>query len=54
MPNSYIKVNQKFDLFIINSKLIKRLALSIKPTNTISNHRLDMSVAKSSFIELKN
>ena len=53
-PDSYIKADQGSDLVIINPKLLKRLELKVRPTNTFANHRLDMSVGNGDSTELKS
>lgn len=52
--DSHIKVNQEFDLVIINSKLVIRLGFGVRSINTLANHCLSMSVVNSDFIELKS
>lgn len=52
--NFYIKTDQKFDLIIINLKLIKRLGLKIRPINIFINYYLGMFVANRDSIELKS
>lgn len=54
LSNSYIKVDQESNLVIINPKLVKRLGLRIRPTSTLANHGLGMSVANDYSTELKS
>ena len=54
LPDSYIKVDQGSDLVIINPKLVKRLGLKVRPTSTLANHRLGMSVANGDSTELRS
>lgn len=54
LPNSYVKVDQRSNLVIINPKLFKRLGLKVRPISTFANHHLGMSVANGDFTELKS
>ena len=45
LPDSNVKADQGSDLVIINSRLVKRLGLKIRPTSTLAPHRLSISVA---------
>ena len=54
LPNFYIKTDSKSDLIIINLKLIKRLRLKVKFTNTFMNYYLNISIANGNFLKLKN
>ena len=54
LPDSHVKADQGSDLVIINPKLVKRLGLKVRPTSTLANHRLGMSVANGDSTELKS
>lgn len=50
----YIKTDQRSNLVIINLKLVKRLKHRVKPTNTITNYCLNMSIVNSESTKLKS
>ncbi len=54
LPDFYVKADQGSDLVIVNPKLVKRLGLMVRPTSTLANHHLGMSVANRDSTELKS
>ena len=54
LPDSHVKADQGSDLVIINPKLVKRLGLKVRPTSTLANHRLGMSVTNGDSTELRS
>lgn len=54
LSNSYIKINQESDLVIINLKLIKKLQIKIRSTNTFANYCFTMSIINGNSIKLKS
>ena len=54
LPDSHVKVDQGSYLVIINSRLVKRLGLKVRPTSTLAPYRLSISVANGDFTELKS
>lgn len=54
LPDSYFKVDQESDLFIIYSWLIKRLKLKVKPIKALVPNCLGMSDTNGHSIELKS
>ena len=54
LSDFYVKADQESNLIIINSKLIKKLGLKVKSTNTLTNQYLSMFIRNGDFIELKN
>ncbi len=54
LPDFNVKADQESDLVIINPKLVKRLGLKVRPTSTLANQRLSMSIANGDSTELKS
>lgn len=54
LPDFHVKADQGSDLVIINPKLVRRLGLRVRPTSTLVNHRLGMSIANGDSTELKS
>ena len=54
LPDFHINVDQGSDLVIINSRLVKRLGLKVRPTSTLVPHRLCMLVTNRDSTKLKS
>ena len=54
LSDSHVKADEQSNLVISNPKLVKRLGLKVRPTGTLANQSLGISVANGDFKELKS
>lgn len=54
LSNAYIQEDQGLDQVIIKFKLVTRLKLKVKPSNTLASQRLGMPVTNEDFTDFKS